>query len=109
MPIYQCEECGCVDNTARTNYWVRNRKHLISGEYLGRALCSACGPNLYLSGEKTPWGQWHNAFKRQYLPFNEWLFCPMTRNLIHKETGSTNYKPYLKETPWPKVEDKSKN
>ena|ERR1035437_9476176 len=43
MPIYRCEKCGNVDNTALTNFWTRK----------GPALCSTCDT-----------GKWHGAFPR---------------------------------------------
>ena len=52
MPIFECEECGCVDNTALTRYWHRKRH----SDLAGRALCSACDPEI---------NQWHGAFPRE--------------------------------------------
>jgi hypothetical protein len=46
MPIFACDKCGVVDNTALTNYWTRKD---------GPALCSECDPII---------NQWHGAFDR---------------------------------------------
>ena len=65
MPLFRCESCGCVENTALSNYWTRNldAKHLAMHE--GRemradefkpAQCSACDPDI---------AKWHNEFKKQ--------------------------------------------
>lgn len=51
MGLYRCEECGCVENTALARYHLRGD---------GRALCSACDPQI---------GRWHDAFpRRQWVP-----------------------------------------
>lgn len=57
MPLFKCERCGCIENTATSNYW---------GRFLGEdgndpvppapALCSACDPEI---------GKWHDIFLRQ--------------------------------------------
>ena len=46
MSLFQCEKCGCLENTALCGYWFRK----------GKALCSKCDPNI---------GKWHGAFKRR--------------------------------------------
>lgn len=49
MPLYECFECGSVDNTALTNFWDAhmNNKPI---------LCSACDPDI---------GKWHDKFARE--------------------------------------------
>ena len=47
MPLFRCSRCGCVENTALSNYWVRGNKP---------ALCAACDPDI---------GEWHGAFARR--------------------------------------------
>lgn len=46
MPIFQCEKCGTVDNTATTRFWLK-------GE--GPALCSECDPKIR---------KWHGLFEK---------------------------------------------
>ena len=50
MPIFMCEQCGCIENTACSGYW--SRKECEDK----RALCSECDPNI---------GKWHGMFERQ--------------------------------------------
>jgi hypothetical protein len=47
--LFVCDECGMVENTALSHYWLRN----VHGD--GRALCSACDPEI---------GHWHGKFPR---------------------------------------------
>lgn len=47
MSLFVCEECGTVENTALSLYWMRGD---------GRALCSRCDPQL---------GHWHGIFPRE--------------------------------------------
>lgn len=66
MSLYQCEQCGCQENTATGCYWGREKK-----------LCSFCGD-----------GEWHGKFKRKFLP--KGLFkTNRVGNLEHKETGES--------------------
>lgn len=48
MPLYECEDCHCYDNTALTNYW---QARMQGTSYL----CSQCDPAI---------GKWHGRFKR---------------------------------------------
>lgn len=50
MGLFVCDECGSVENTALSRYWVR---HTATG---GRALCSACDPET---------ARWHGLFERR--------------------------------------------
>lgn len=50
MPIFPCRECGCIENTACSNYWSRIQLENKP------ALCSACDPDI---------GQWHGEFARR--------------------------------------------
>jgi len=52
VSLFVCDECGCVENTALSRFWFRNNPE--SG-LNGRALCSACDPDL---------GRWHGAFPK---------------------------------------------
>lgn len=52
MPLFVCDECECVDNTALTQYW--------STAEDAPALCSECDPDI---------GKWHDQFpKEKYDP-----------------------------------------
>lgn len=48
MPIFKCDKCNCVDNTAVTYYNIRK-----NGE---PALCSECDPKI---------GKWHGIFSKE--------------------------------------------
>jgi len=43
MPLYQCESCDCVENTALGSYWERKKKN-----------CSGCSTGI-----------WHGKFKKR--------------------------------------------
>lgn len=44
MPLFKCEQCGVVENTACGDYWCAEKK-----------LCSQCSPEI---------GKWHGRFPR---------------------------------------------
>lgn len=71
MPLFNCENCGVVENTALSPYWVRNIKHVVfdwkGKEHLkGKALCSECAPTHYADGKPTKYGVWHGKFEKQF-------------------------------------------
>jgi len=70
MPLFKCEKCGCVENTALglywTRHWVDNFDYSEVGEeYKGRALCSECAPKRYSDGTPTKYGKWHGKFPKE--------------------------------------------
>ena len=81
MSLFQCEECGCRENTATCNYWIRDEEE---SACKGRKLCSACDPDI---------GQWHGEFKRLFLPVGMFV-TNREGNLSHKDTGETNLAAY---------------
>jgi hypothetical protein len=74
MSLFQCEECGCRDNTSTSGYWFRNDE---GNPCQGRKLCAACDPTI---------GKWHGVFKRKYLSKGE-FFTNAQGNLERKSTG----------------------
>jgi hypothetical protein len=48
VSLFVCDNCGCVENTAISLYWVRD-----VGE---KALCSECDPKIK---------KWHNFFPKK--------------------------------------------
>lgn len=98
MSLFQCEQCGCCENTALSSqgigtllddcfdwHGMEDRK--------GKRICSACAPKKLSDGTASELGKWHGKF--------EWVFLPMGMfktnkigNLEHKETGSEKYKNY---------------
>lgn len=49
MSLYQCAGCGCVENTALSDYWHRKLEGL-------PLLCSECDPDI---------GMWHGQFDKR--------------------------------------------
>jgi hypothetical protein len=47
MPIFACDNCGCIENTALSGYWFKTSKV---------KLCSECDPAIR---------KWHGAFKKR--------------------------------------------
>lgn len=58
MPIFKCEQCGCVENTALCLYWKNKRTE-------EKLLCSACDPLI---------NRWHGVFaKKKATDFNYYI------------------------------------
>ena len=95
MSLYQCEKCGCCENTSCGHYHCRNFKDMWDEKYLGKALCSACAPTHFKSGEKNRDmnGKWHGKFERTFLPMNM-FYTNDDGNLAHKETHETDFRKY---------------
>ena len=53
MSLFQCDKCGCVENTALSN-WAWNKYEKKNPE----ELCSECDPSI---------NKWHNQFPKLYL------------------------------------------
>lgn len=71
MSLYQCEECGCCENTALGSYCGEERK-----------LCSECAT-----------GVWHVEFDKVLLPKGQFV-TDENGNLAHRETGETGFRKY---------------
>lgn len=58
MPLFVCDECGSVENTAlargENGYWASIRPD--RRDQKPPALCTACDPNT---------GKWHGKFERE--------------------------------------------
>lgn len=97
MSLYQCEHCGCCENTALGAYYssIMPENFDWSGmeERKGKKLCSACGPTRYADGDPTGYGQWHRKFARVFLPKGKFR-TNQRGNLEHIETGSENFRAY---------------
>lgn len=48
MPLFKCEKCLCVENTAVSGYWMRHTPD-------DPILCSECDPKI---------GKWHGRFEK---------------------------------------------
>ena len=109
MSLFQCQRCGCVENTALSGQgmswpdlfnWdgIEERRSL--------KLCSACGPTKYKDNAPTKFGTWHGRFARTYLPMGMFRTA-QNGNLEHIETGEQDYRQYvLAESPDPSNGDK---
>jgi hypothetical protein len=102
MPLFQCQKCGCVDNSATGHYWRANRveKYDWTGleEFKGKILCAVCGPRFYASGAPTEFGVWHKRFKRDFLPLGQFEENS-EGGLTNKENGDRNYTQYYIPAP----------
>jgi len=58
MSVFRCSACGCVENTATSNYWGLRHPCDADGNTLPSlpALCSECDPAI---------GKWHGRFPKQ--------------------------------------------
>jgi hypothetical protein len=105
VSLYQCEHCGCCENTALGCYWsAKVDPELFDWTGIedrrGKYLCSACGPRAYAKGQRvrdegqpTGYGKWHGRFERVFLPRG--MFRTNARgNLEHIETGSEDFRAY---------------
>lgn len=101
MSLFQCENCGCCENTALSSqgcngYFEKLFDWSYAPERKGMRLCSACAPTQYRDGSPTKFGEWHNVFTRIFLPKGE-FFTNKVGNLEHKETGSEDFRKYALE------------
>ena len=53
MPAFRCSKCGCVENTACSNYW--HHVAPMDDEEKQEPLCSQCDPEI---------GKWHGEFPK---------------------------------------------
>lgn len=94
MSLFQCEVCGCCENTALASQGFKFMRDLFDWSYApereGKRLCSACGPVKYSDGKPTGKGVWHGKFPRVYLPVD--MFSTNNKgNLAHTETGDEDF------------------
>lgn len=98
MSLFQCENCGCVENTALSDQGIKGLKIIFDWNGLedrkGMLLCSACAPTLHANKTPTEFGKWHEQFKRNYLP--KGMFKTSSNgNIEHVDTGDQDYKKYI--------------
>jgi hypothetical protein len=80
MSEFQCEECGCIENTALCNYHWNHRKDVD----VNKDLCSACDPDIK---------KWHDRFERIYVEKGKWK-TNRVGNVEHIDNGDTEYVKY---------------
>ena len=95
MSIYQCDKCGCAENTSLGAYHSRNSKNVTPVKFLGMKLCSACAPRFFAGGSENMRfnGEWHGRFKRRYLPKGE-FFTNDKGNIEHIKSGLAGNEAY---------------
>ena len=78
MSLFQCQVCGCCENTAlsaqgfKPLFMQKCFDWTYAPERKGLLLCSACGPTNYRDGEPTKFGKWHGEFDQEFLPLGEY-------------------------------------
>lgn len=97
MSLFQCENCGCCENTALASQGFGILPDCFDwsamGDKRGKKLCSACGPTKYADGKSTKYGKWHGVFEQVFLPMG--LFkTARNGNLEHVKTGEQDYFKY---------------
>lgn len=97
MSLFQCETCGCAENTALSSQGFKLMPECFDWSGIesrkGKLNCSACGPTKYADGKPTEFGVWHNRFPRVFLPLG--MFREnRVGNLEHIATGDENYRNY---------------
>lgn len=105
MSLFQCENCGCCENTALScqgcsGYAVKFFDWTGLEDRKGKKLCSACAPASHSDFTPSGLGKWHGEFPRTYLPKGK-FFTNKVGNLEHRETGSENFKQYAIEGEQP--------
>lgn len=66
MPLFVCEVCECVENTALGHYWSRDHDYFGNPDLVGKALCSECSPATFKDGRpNTEGGRWHGKFPKR--------------------------------------------
>ncbi len=97
MSLFQCENCGCCENTALSSQGFRVLADIYDWTRIedrkGMLLCSACGPERFCDGEPTLHGTWHKEFDRVFLNKGQFK-TNKDGNLEHIETGRTDYKSF---------------
>lgn len=98
MSLFQCENCGCCENTALSfqghRICIDSFDWTGKEELRGKRICSACGPDKFSSGDDNPnGGKWHGDFPRVFLPMGEFK-TNRVGNLEHIESGDQDYRSY---------------
>lgn len=97
MSLFQCDVCGCRENTALSCQGFKFLAECFDWSYAperkGKRLCSACGPVRHSDGTPTEYGKWHGQFDRVFLPHGMFT-TNRVGNLAHIETGDENYRAY---------------
>lgn len=97
MSLFQCENCGCCENTALSLCHSRHMANIFDWAGIpdrkGKALCSACAPAKYSDGTATKYGKWHGRFDRVFLPRGMFKTAE-DGNLEHISNGDQDFRKY---------------
>ena len=98
MSLFQCQHCGCCENTALASQGCNGYAEAFFDwagleECKGKKLCSVCAPTKYSEGEPTEFGVWHGRFPRVFLPLGMFRTA-QNGNLEHVETGDQDFRKY---------------
>lgn len=98
MSLFQCQRCGCCENTALASqgcdgYAVKFFDWTGIEDRKGKKLCSVCAPTNHSDGSPTKFGKWHGQFARAFLPLGMFRTA-RNGNLEHVETGDQDYRKY---------------
>ena len=84
MSLFQCDKCGCIENTACCGYWYRS---FSKSNPKSLKWCSFCDPDIKA---------WHFKFSRRFLP-KDMFYTNREGNLSHKENHNDARAYILKE------------
>lgn len=94
MSLFQCENCGCAENTALAMQGIKHTESWYDWAGIedrkGMLLCSACAPEKYSDGSLTGLGEWHGEFDLVFLKKGEWKTNDKG-NLEHVITGLSDF------------------
>lgn len=98
MSLFQCEQCGCRENTALAcqgcdGYAVEFFDWQGFEDRKGKKLCSACAPTKCVDGTPTEFGKWHDQFDRVFLPMGMFRTA-RNGNLEHVANGDQDFRKY---------------
>lgn len=101
MSLFQCQVCGCVENTALSfqgcPMWPDSFDWAGIEDREGKRVCSACAPEKFKDGTSTGLGNWHGRFDRTYLPLG--MFKTNKKgNVEHVVTGDENFRAHAIKT-----------
>lgn len=68
MPLFVCDKCRAIENTACGHYWgsTGNHRWFRDASLDRMKLCSECEPTEYRDGSKnTRGGKWHGRFPKE--------------------------------------------
>ena len=103
MSLFQCEHCGCCENTALTSGYLSINHDCFDWTGMedreGKRLCSACNPAKFSDGTVSrKGGKWHGQFDRVFLPMGE-FHTNREGNLQHTKTKSTDFRSFAIDPP----------